>query len=314
MNELFKKLFTPFMLYVNEGGGAGDGAGGAGAGDDAGGGDVAGAGAGDGAGGKALQNLDVRSYMDEKGNFTKPEWAGEHVNLAKKFTSLGALSKSYANLERQIGNSNKVAVPSDHSTPEEWDSFYNRLGRPETAEGYELKKPESLRDDLWSEDAAKEYSTFAHKLGLTKSQATELAAWQQGRVGGEVTKHDEALAANQAESIAALKKEWGAEYATNVASAKRGANLAGGQELVDHPLANDPIFIRAMAKIGGMVKEDGTGGLRGGGVGGMGKGPADEIAAIRADPKHPYHHGSHRDHMTAVLRMGELYAAIQPKE
>jgi len=308
-------LFAPFTLGVVGAGAGGDGgAGGSGDGGDDGAGD--GTGSGDGTGGAGAgsppPSNDFRAFMDEKGNFVKPEWAAEYPNLGKKFTSVQALAKSYANLERQIGNSNKVAIPSDHSTKEEWDSYYNRLGRPETPDGYELAKPEGLDEKLWSEDEVKDYAGMAHKLGLTKSQAAELAKWQAERIGGAATKHTEALEQLKTEAVTALKKEWGAEYEANVQAAKKGAMIAGGEELVNHPLANDPIFIRAMAKIGAMVKEDGSANLRQGA--GIGQDPRAEISAIRGDPKHPYNNGKHPDHERAVMHVASLYSKLNPTE
>ena len=315
-NDIFSfiwSLLAPIRFNVTDGSDGGSGDSSSDTGDGSGAGDGAGSsGSGNGAAttGSGVPNTDFRTYVDEKGNFTNPEWAKEYPNLGKKFTSVSALSKSYANLERQIGNSNKVAIPSDHSTPEEFDSFYNRLGRPETPDGYELVKPEGIPDEAWSETEAKGYSEIANKLGLTKTQASELANWQAERIGGATKQHSEALEAIKNEATAALKAEWGSDFDVNLAAGKRGAMEVGGEELLSHPLANDPVFIKAMAKVGNMIKEDGTAALREGGAKTLD--PRAQIAAIRADAKHPYNQSKHPEHDSAVLRMAELYTRVNP--
>jgi len=311
-------LFTAIRLGFTDGGdgggGSGDGGTGGAAGGDGGGAAGAGAGgagaSGSGAAGTPPPVTDVRTFLDEKGNFTKPDWAADNPNLAKKFTSLGALAKSYANLERQLGNSNKVALPSVSSTKEEWDAYYTRIGRPEKPEGYGIVKPDNVPDEIWSDKDLGEFTKVAHELGLTKEQAQKLAGWQAERVGGAKTQHDQALEAIKTEAVAALKKEWGADYDANLLLAKKGAITAGGVEMLNHPLANDPVFIRAMAKIGAMTKEGAAAGMRNGAP--PVDSPRAEIAAIRGDLKHPYHHAQHPDHEAAVLRMNKLYEALNP--
>jgi len=312
-HDLFRFLWvlvSSLRCYAVEGDGGGD------AGDSGdGGGDAGNGGDGTGGGGEGgVKSTDVRTFMDEKGNFTNPAWAGEGGEaLAAKFKTLSGLSKSYANLERQLGNSNKVAIPNENSTDEDRSDFYNRLGRPETAEGYELVKPDSVDEAYWSADDAKGYGEFAHTIGLTKDQASKLAIWQAERVGTAGAANAAEVETMQGEAVAALKKDWGVDYDTNLEAAKRGATATGGQELVAHPLANDPVFIRAMAKVGAMVKEDGSIGIRdtkGGGAAPI----QDQIDAIRNDKAGPYYHANHPDHQKMVNRVNALVTKLHPDD
>ena len=41
-----------------------------------------------------------------------------------------------------------VTLPTENSTPEEWAEFYGKLGRPETAEKYDLPVPQGLDDSF----------------------------------------------------------------------------------------------------------------------------------------------------------------------
>jgi hypothetical protein len=50
-------------------------------------------------------------------------------NIAK-FTEIDALAKSYINATRMIGQ-DKVAVPNENSTEDQWQEVYGKLGRRE---------------------------------------------------------------------------------------------------------------------------------------------------------------------------------------
>ena len=55
-----------------------------------------------------------------------------------KFTEIDALAKSYINATRMIGQ-DKVAVPNENSTDDQWNEVYGKLGRPESPDKYKLE-------------------------------------------------------------------------------------------------------------------------------------------------------------------------------
>jgi hypothetical protein len=316
--EWFTLAFIPFALGVVDAGagGSGDGAAGsaAGAGGDAG----AGAG-GAGAGGAAagLASVDFRTYVNPDGTIANPEgfFGKDALHLSKRFTSASALAKSYVSLERQLSNGNKVAVPGENATPEEWEAFYSKTGRPDKPEAYELKKPDGFPDEIWSEDEVKEFSTIAHKLGLSKKAANALASWQAERVGKVFKGQQEQAEQTKVQAIDALKKEWGAGFEQNVGLAKQAAAHFGGEELLKHPLANDPLFIKAMAKAGAAISE---GKLAGGRQSGLSPDTPEavkhRIGEIRGDKSHPYNVSNHPNHNAAVAEMARLYEKAYPDQ
>ena len=60
-------------------------------------------------------------------------------NIAK-FTEIDALAKSYINATRMIGT-DKVAIPNKNFTEDQWNEFYDKVGRPETPDKYNLYNP-----------------------------------------------------------------------------------------------------------------------------------------------------------------------------
>ena len=134
-----------------------------------------------------------------------PEWIknvpedmrGEpSLALVKDFPGL---VKSYVHGQKMVG-ADKIALPGTDASDDTWNEFYGKLGRPETAADYGLKKPEDLPEGFpYSEDIEKDFGEQAHKLGLTPKQVKGLFSWY---MGGEA----EALTTMQADKKLALAK------------------------------------------------------------------------------------------------------------
>lgn len=116
-----------------------------------------------------------------------------------------------------------LAMPGKDATPEQWGEFYNKLGRPEAADGYELPVPEG--DDG---AFAKEAGAWMHEAGLSKDQAGKLAGkWnemvakqQAGQTAAAEAQAKATHEKNTAEATA-LKSEWGQQYDANMHHAKQ---------------------------------------------------------------------------------------------
>jgi len=93
-----------------------------------------------------------------------PEELREHPSLSP-IKDVGNLARSYVNAQRLIG-SDKVPLPVN-PTEEDLDNIYSRLGRPETAAGYEV----AVDGNVITEEIATQYADIAHSLRLTPQQA-----------------------------------------------------------------------------------------------------------------------------------------------
>ena len=242
-----------------------------------------------------------------------------------KFKTLDGALKSYAALEKTLGNSNKVTIPGENASPQEVALFRSKMGVPEKPEGYEIAKPDGIPAELWGDDRVKEYQTKAHELGLSTKQAQELAKWQAEKLGGDFQKNTQALTASRDAAIADLKKDWGADYDKNVAMAEKGAAAAGltPEVLKATPeLSNNPHFIRAMQAVALKLGEDkgAAGDIRQQGGGGIAintpEAAAAEIARIRSDKNHAYNNpnASAKDRQAAVDYLARLYAIKNPEQ
>ncbi len=173
-----------------------------------------------------------------------------------RFKSVGSLGKSYAHLLKK--QSGTMSLPDENASDEDkataLGAVFTKLGKPETAEGYELTKPDDLPEGMvWSEDMAKSFAEAAHKLHLTKAQAKGLAAFEIQRLQAGLNAQQEENNAAVNVAVEAIKKEVGSDkyeqYVVNANKAQAhaatmvdglGAFLeetkVGGVALGSHPV------------------------------------------------------------------------------
>jgi len=84
----------------------------------------------------------------------------------EKYKSVPEVAKAYVEASKLMGNA--VHMPKADATQEEFDKFYARLGRPESPDKYELKRPENPAGGQWDEGLEKEFRTAAHASGLQR--------------------------------------------------------------------------------------------------------------------------------------------------
>ena len=140
----------------------------------------------------------------------------ENIGLiqAKAWGDANSVIKSYRELEKYVGadKNDFVRIPkvADGETPD-YSEVYAKLGRPETADGYELA----------DSDFAKAARDVLFKAGITKSQAKQLEEWINGYTENYQKAAAEKAAAeldlrNKA-SAEELRKAWGADTEKNYA-------------------------------------------------------------------------------------------------
>ena len=65
-----------------------------------------------------------------------PDYLKE-INALKDFKTPADLAKSYVNTKEKIGS--MVSIPGEDADVETRSKFYNRIGRPETVDGYDFE-------------------------------------------------------------------------------------------------------------------------------------------------------------------------------
>tara|TARA_R110002020_G_scaffold132738_1_gene296304 strand:+ start:742 stop:1629 length:888 start_codon:yes stop_codon:yes gene_type:complete len=222
-----------------------------------------------------------------------------------KFTEIDALAKSYINATRMIG-SDKVIIPNNNSTDDQWNEVYDKLGRPESSDKYKLDfKSEVTPID---ENAIKAFADVAHKTGLNEKQAQSILDFykQNSENTAQQLKIDTETA--QAKSQQLLRQEWGKQYDENInkAAAIAKANmpsdvldmqLKDGTRLGDHP-----DVIKGFSKIAGLLSEDKVITTESESVD-QGRDLEGEISKIINDRSGPYWNKGHPDHDKLVQQV-----------
>ena len=228
-------------------------------------------------------------------------------NIAK-FTEIDALAKSYINATRMIGQ-DKVVVPNNNSTDDQWNEVYDKLGRPESADKYKLEvQSETAPLD---EGAIKSFSENAHKLGLNNKQAQGILEYYKESMEGSAQQAKIDTETSQAQAEQELRKEWGRSYDDNIKRAAQVAKANMNSEILDltlsdgRRLGDHPEIIKGFANIANLMSEDkmiGTGEDNAT----SGRDLGEEISKIVNDRDGPYWNKSHPDHDKIVQQVFTL--------
>jgi len=179
--------------------------------------------------------------------------------------SVESLAKEHINVQKMIGTE-KIERPKDDWTPEQFNEFYGKLGRPAEAKDYDLdgiERPEGLP---WDDGFQESMIGIMHEAGLTQGQVKKILGGYIESVGGQFTQATGEASRTRESAVQDLRNEWGKSFDAQVDLAKRafrsgtgenfeavaGLKMADGGQLGDHPAV-----IRAFAALGGKMNEHG---------------------------------------------------------
>jgi hypothetical protein len=229
-----------------------------------------------------------------------------------KFTEIDALAKSYINATRMIGQ-DKVAVPNENSTDDQWQEVYGKLGRPESPDKYKLEVQSETAplDDT----AIKQFAENAHQLGLNNKQAQGILEFYKNSMEGSIQQARVDTETAQANAEQELRKEWGRSYDENIkkAGAIAKANMSEdilNMELKDGTRIGDhPSVIKGFASIANLMSEDKLVSTESENVD-RGTDYEAEISKLVNDRDGPYWNKSHPDHDKVVQQVFTLRTMI----
>jgi hypothetical protein len=228
------------------------------------------------------------------------------------FKEPGALAKSWVNAQKMMG-ADKVILPNDKSTDEEWTAFYQKMGRPDAADKYEIKGPDGKPVES---EITKGFKETAFKLGLSPKQVAGLAEWNMGALSAAQEQQKNAELNQVKDSIKAYVEKVGGDdkYKARVDEARVAVRALASPELSkflkDTGLGSRPEMIDFFAELKGMMSEDKI--RDGTGIPLAGEDPAvlqREIDEIQ-DGKSPLWDMNHPNHSTYVQRRSKLYERL----
>ena len=239
-----------------------------------------------------------------------PESLKPYKDTFSKYETVDQLLGGFGHTTSLNGKKGLVPLPKD-APPEvkaEWHARQKELnGVPDKPEGYGIKKPADLPDELWDGKYVEGVQSIFHKHNIPPEAAAELISY--GANYGK-TSYAEGMM-NIQKQLDAGQKEletgWGAETPKKLALAVRGAQTLGLDP--KDPIFRNPNVVRAMVKMAEMVSEDKLVGAGSGGGSGA-KSFRAEALDISSNPANPLHKAyrdtSHPQHDATVARVLEL--------
>lgn len=231
------------------------------------------------------------------------------------------LAKNYMHAQRLVG-ADKVAIPTDKSTPEEIAAFRAKIGVPAKPDEYGYKLPEGLTEDKLDKARIDTWRKELHEAGVPKAAAERIMTkyLSEEFAAGAQAKASHAKQLEQHELQ--IKQEFGAKFDEKVNFAQLAMREFGDEKLTqvleETGLGSHPTVVKLFAQIGEKLADDkALGG--GGGSGNSTATPALAQAALtefskNAEKQKALFDAYHPQHAAVVKERTDLFLAAFPKE
>lgn len=168
-----------------------------------------------------------------------------------KYSSIGEFVNAFKGMDAIAGKS--VVIPDATATAEEVQTFYAKLGRPQTPDGYQFSKLDGL-----SEQEVASIKKIAYENGLNKKQADAFVAFLSSNQEATKKATEEARQAKLKSHTEEAQKRWGKDVALAVERAKKGASIVPAlvDKLAQANLLDDPDVIEIFGRIADLNKND----------------------------------------------------------
>jgi len=239
---------------------------------------------------------------------TIPEQYREEKSL-ENINSMEDLLKGYVHAQKLVGT-NKIPVPNKHSTDEDWNEVFKRLGAPDSPEDYKY----NLKDVEMDQNQVSEFNKTAHQLGLLPKQAEGLIKFYNEMNGNLAANQEEQAAQAQLNTETELKKEYGPQFAKRLDQAKKLAVSTLGQDFLEHTYLKDGSrlgdnlnVIKAFSNMADKLSEDEI--IKGDGTGYMTAKEIEKEIDDLTQEGSPYWnktHPNHQKNIQEVLKLREM--------
>lgn len=216
------------------------------------------------------------------------------------------LVKNYVNAQKMIGK-NKIVVPDQHATPDDWRGVFQKLGLPPKIEEYQFNVP---KDAKFDDGFLTELKKVAYQNNILPKQAESLVDWYAKANAKAIEGFNQKLETEKQAAIQGLKKEWGEAYDKKVAMARAAINASGlGEQIFswldNSGLGDDQNLIRLLSALGEKFQEDGI--VQESSSNTVNMSDLDsQISEIQGNFDHPYYNKRHPNHAAAVRQMEQL--------
>lgn len=254
----------------------------------------------------AVQQSQTGAWLTDDGKFA-PGWLERlPVELQGNpalttMPGLEDLAKSYVETKRLVGT--KLQPPGLEATPEEITKWRKTLGAPDAVEGYGKIWPDGIPDDFMPADVEAEIKAVAHKNHTTPEALRELAAVYANASKRGLEQVQQKEAEHLDSELAALRREWGNDFETNIHSAKTFAATLGLD--IQDPIFQNHAVVMAMTRGAKLIMGDT---LVQGATPGISGGIEERIRMVQTSADYQGHNGDGAQ-MRAQQQLHALYNA-----
>jgi len=230
-----------------------------------------------------------------------------------QFNSLEDALRGHISLAKKLGG-DKIPLPGKDAKPEDWNAFYNSIGRPEKPDGY--KMPENLPDGVALDDSIiSKFREHAHKQGLTANQFASAVRFQAEMVAAAQAEMVAAGDKLRGEALTKMKSELGSAFGDRMRAVGAFAKSHGGEEFLSFldasladgsKLGDNPAMIRFLSTVVGRMADDPIIGRGSNGMSMTPKEARETRAAYSSDFRAALLDRNHQDHAKAVKRNADL--------
>ena len=166
----------------------------------------------------------------------------------QSFKDVDALAKSYVELNKAFGKR------LQDMTEDEVATYYGKLGRPETPEGYEIAGAAE------GDDISKQLAQVAFDNGISKDALHALSESYSELISEQVKMQQSQQQLSQEEQVKQIKEEFGAAFDERITLANNALKEFGGDELIQaiqqSGMGNNPALVKAFSEVGKLIAED----------------------------------------------------------
>jgi len=256
---------------------------------------------------KTTDNAEVVAPV-ESGNQDWRSGLSEELRADPTLSSINdveSAAKTLIHQQKMMGS--RIPIPKND---EEMNELYSKLGRPESADGYEVEVPQGY-EQYYPEEMMNSFKQTGHDLGLSPKQMQGLVEWQKGSVDYQMNQEQVAGDATGVQTEEVLREEFGANYDKSLSAAQRALRVYGTpelqQKLSDPRFGNDPDLIRLLANAGKDITEDSAQGTANNS---LVMSPLDakmRIEQINGDKSNAYWDATSPKHQDAQEEMRQLF-------
>lgn len=238
--------------------------------------------------------------------------------ILAKYKTPGDLVKGVNEMNELIGRKG-VILPKEGDV-NDWNRFYNEIGRPEKPEAYKFTEIKDLHPAIKvTAEGTLGWAKTAHAFGMPQAMADNVNQWYMKVLDSTMRAAEaNALKARQ-DGETSLRGQWKENYDVNFKASQEAIKSFGNDSVLKKlgNLASDPEIVAMFYNIGRKITPDitnvhGAGGGQGGEAKNMeqAKTRLEEINAMFNDPKSPLMDNNHKDHDTIVKERQAMYDII----